>query len=115
VAEFIDSNRGNQLLVLNSYKFSIKSVNKKDNSTRWRCILRDCDVKVFTENKMIVQDHCEHLSHSHKSYDRNIISRQIVNSACKRKAVDAPSVRPKTIILVKILSLNSLLQQTLKK
>lgn len=102
MAEFIESNRGKPLLVLDCYKFSIGSVNKKTNSTRWRCIRRDCDAKVFTVNKIVVQDHRENLSHRHKPYDRNTISRQIVSSACKRKAVDAPSVRPKTIILKEV-------------
>jgi len=102
MAEFIESIRGKPLLVLNSYKFSIGSVNKKNNSTRWRCIQRDCNAKVFTENKIVVHDHRENVLHNHNPYDRNTISRQIVSSACKRKAVGAPSVRPKTIILKEV-------------
>jgi len=86
MAEFIESIRGKPLLVLNSYKFSIGSVNKKDNSTRWRCIQRDCNAKVFTENKIVVQDHRENLSHNHKPYDRNTV----------------PSVRLKTVILIEV-------------
>jgi len=65
MAEFIESILGKPLLVLNSYKFS-GSVNKKNNSTGWRCIQRDCNAKVFTENKIVVQDHREHLLHNHK-------------------------------------------------
>jgi len=57
---------------------------------------------VFTLNKVVVQDHRKNLSHRHKPYDRNIISRQIVSSAYKQKAVYAPSVRPKTIILKEV-------------
>jgi len=102
MAEFIESNRGKTLLVIDNYKFSIGSVNKKNNSKRWRCIKRDCHAKVYTENQIVVQHHAENVSHNHSPYDRNSISRQIVSSACKRKATDEPSVRPKKIILKEV-------------
>lgn len=101
MAEFIESNRGKTLLVIDNYKFSIGSVNKKNNSTRWRCIKRDCHTKVYTQNQIVVQD-CENVSHNHSPYNRSTISRQIVSTLCKRKATDAPSVRPKTIILKEV-------------
>jgi len=43
-------------------------------------------------------------SHSadHSAIDRRLIDRQIINSACKRKAVEDVSMRPKKIILREI-------------
>lgn len=62
---------------------------------------RDCHAKVYTENQIVVHNG-ENVSHNHSPYDRNTISRQIVSSACKRKATDEPSVRPKKIILKEV-------------
>lgn len=100
--EFIVSKRGKPLLVLNNYKFCIGSINKSTGSTRWRCITKYCKAKVYTENNALVHDDCEYLIHTHEPYIRPIISRQIVNNICKRKAVDDTSNKPNKIILKEI-------------
>lgn len=102
MAEFIDSKRGKPLLVLNNYKFCIGSVNVSTGLTRWRCITKDCKAKVYTENNAVVNDHCEYSIHNHKPYVRTVISRQIINNACKRTAVDDTRNTPKKIILKEI-------------
>jgi len=102
IIEFIESKRGKPLLVLNNYKFCIGSINKSTGSTRWRCITKYCKAKVYTENNALVHDDCEYLIHIHEPYIRPIISRQIVNNICKRKAVDDTSNKPNKIILKEI-------------
>lgn len=44
--------------------------------------------KLYTENKVVVQDYCENLLHNHEPCTRAKIVRQIVINSCKRKAVD---------------------------
>jgi len=102
MAEFIDNKRGKPLLVLNNYKLCIGSVNVSTGLTRRCCIRKDCKAKVYTENNAVVHGNCEYLIHNHKPYVRTIISRQIINNACKRTAVDETRNTPKKIILKEI-------------
>ncbi|KAL4126651.1 hypothetical protein QTP88_010860 [Uroleucon formosanum] len=102
VIEFIESKRGQPLLVLNNYKFCIGSVNKSTGLSRWQCITKYCKAKVYTENNALVHDDCEHVIPIHEPYIRPIISRQIVNNVCKRKTVDDTSNKSNKIIVKEI-------------
>lgn len=102
MVEFIESNRGKSLLVLNNYKFCIGSVNKFIMVQLVR-ITKNYKAKVYTENNAVIQNSYENLIHNHEPYIRTDIFKQIVNITCKRKAVENPSKNPKKIILQEIL------------
>jgi hypothetical protein len=56
---------------------------------------------VYTDNKNeILLD--QYIIHNHKPYSTIAIERQIINSNCKRKAIDYPCTRPKKITLKEI-------------
>eukprot|EP00102_Acyrthosiphon_pisum_P025730 XP_016662940.1 PREDICTED: uncharacterized protein LOC107884717 [Acyrthosiphon pisum] len=71
----------------------------RDSITRWRCYEKKCTAKIFTKtNYVLVKVEGSHAA-DHSAIDRCLIDRQIINSACKRKAVEDVSMRPKNIIL----------------
>lgn len=57
---------------------------------------------MYTKNNALVHDDCEHVIYIHEPYIWPIISWQIVNNVCKRKAVDDTSNKPNEIILKEI-------------
>lgn len=102
MAEFIESNRGKSLLVFKLFKFS-KANTKLDGTTRWKCIDRKCDAIVYTDQTNKICSESENVIHiNHGPYTRNLIDRQIINSACKRKAEDDLHCRPKKIVMQEI-------------
>ncbi|KAF0715361.1 MULE domain-containing protein, partial [Aphis craccivora] len=99
--EVITSNRGNIMLIYKNFKF-IHAYTSKDSITRWRCYEKKCTAKIFTKtNYVLVKVEGSHAA-DHSAIDRFLIDRQIINSACKRKAVEDVSMRPKKIILREI-------------
>ncbi|XP_022181608.1 uncharacterized protein LOC111041611 [Myzus persicae] len=99
--EVITSNRGNIMLIYKNFKF-IHAYTSKDGITRWRCYEKKCTAKIFTKtNYVLVKVEGSHAA-DHSAIDRRLIDRQIINSACKRKAVEDVSMRPKKIILREI-------------
>jgi len=72
---------------------------KKDNSTRWRCVTRTCDAKLYTDKNYVFTSAVG--EHYHYEYDKSNINRQIINTACKRKSLNLHT-RPKKIMLKEI-------------
>lgn len=103
MAKFIESNRGKRMLVFDNYKFSFANT-KLDRTTRWKCVIRSCSVKLYTnENDEILKNvHDSNINHNHNPYETKIIDRQIINTSCKRKATEDIFVRPKKIIFKEI-------------
>lgn len=101
MAKVIESKRGNKTLILENFKFFIGSVNKANKNIRWRCNEKSCFAKVYTDNNyQVLSD--QSIVHNHEPYSTTAIERQIINSNCKRKAIDDPCTRPKKIILKEI-------------
>jgi len=102
MAEFIESNRGKSLLIFENYKFS-KANTKLDGTTRWKCINRKCAAILYTNQTNTICSESENIIHiNHDPYTRNLIDRQILNTACKRKAEEDLHNRPKKIIMEEI-------------
>jgi len=99
----ITSNCGHIMLIYKHFKF-IHAYTSKDGIPRWRCYEKQCTAKIFTKtnyvgnytNYVLVKFEGSH-SADHSAIDRRLIDRQIINSACKRKAVDDVSMRPKKL------------------
>lgn len=83
MATLIESNRGKRLLVFENYKFT-KANKKLNGTTRWKCIERKCAAVLYTDQTNKICSESENIIH--RSHDtRNLINRQIVNIACKKK------------------------------
>lgn len=100
VLKFLESKRGGRMVIYKHFKFNFGSTNKKDGSTRWRCVTRTCDAKLYTDKNDAFSSAVG--EHYHNKYDELNINRQIVNTACKRKAIEDLNTRPKKIILKEI-------------
>jgi len=98
--EFLESKRGGRIVLYNNFKYNFGSTNKKDNSTRWRCVTRTCDAKLYTDKNDAFTSAVG--EHNHNEYDKSNINRQIINTACKRKSLEDLHTRPKKIILKEI-------------
>jgi len=63
-AQFLESERGNKLLVLNNFKFSKVSRPLASGLTKWRCIVKTCNafLKTFGETINIAE---QNVVHSH--------------------------------------------------
>jgi len=48
MTKFIESNSGKRMLVFQNYKFSYANT-KLDGTTRWKCVVRSCSVKLYTD------------------------------------------------------------------
>jgi hypothetical protein len=95
--KFLESKRGGRMVLYNNFKYNFGSTNKKNHFTRWRCVTRTCDVKLYTDKNdaftLAVGEQ------NHNEYDKSNINRQIINTACKRKSLEDLHTRPKKIIL----------------
>lgn len=99
--EVIISNRGHIMLIYKHFKF-IHAYTSKDGITRWRCYKNQCPAKMFTKTYYVLVKSEKSHAADHSAIDQRLIYRQIINSACKRKAVEDVSMRPKKIILLEI-------------
>lgn len=48
MAKYIESNRGQRMLVFENYKCLLANT-KLDGITRWKCVVRLCSVKLYTK------------------------------------------------------------------
>lgn len=66
MAQFIESERGNILLVLDNFKFSKVNRPLASGLTKWRCIIKTCKafVKTFGETTNIAEQNIDHDKHS---------------------------------------------------
>lgn len=84
--ELLESKRGGRTVHYNSFKYNFGSNNKKNDSTRWLCVTRTCNVKLFTNKKNLFTSAAG--EHNHDAYDKWNIDCIIVNTACKRKSLE---------------------------
>ncbi len=58
--EFIESQRGGKILILNNFLFNLKE--KKENFSTWKCRVKNCNskVKVLNDGQYEVDDRHEH-------------------------------------------------------
>lgn len=96
----IESNRGKKQLILNNFKFRIGSSNK--GLIRWRCTTKNCTAKVYTDENNICINNTDTPQYNHGEYSSQALKKQVLNTACKRKAIENVSTRPKKIILTEI-------------
>ena len=97
--KFIESSRGKPMLVVNSYKYNLKKVLKTSKEHVWVCVDRKCKATIYTLgpfNQNVVLNKCE-LEHCHEA-DVVSLQRQIVSTACKRKATEDIAEKPSKII-----------------
>jgi len=91
-AQLITSKREKPQIGIDNFKFS--KVYEGVNKISWRCINKVHTKKNF-DNKVLYTEN----EHHHEAVTENTINRQIVNTSCKRKAIEDVSTRPKKIIL----------------
>jgi hypothetical protein len=104
MAIFIENNRSKRMLVFKNYKFSFANT-KLDGTTRWKCVVQSCSVKLYTnQNNKIINEshHIMDYDHNHNPYETKNIDRQIINTSCERKATEDKFIRPKKIIFKEI-------------
>lgn len=96
--EIIVSERGKQLLAINNYKYGFQK-SLKSGEKRWTCTNRKCKSFVLTlregGSNVTITKHIQ--EHSHEA-SVGCLNRQIVSSACKRRAVEDLSEKPAKII-----------------
>jgi len=66
MAQFMESERGHMLLVLDNFKFSKVNRPLASRLTKWRCIIKTCKafVKIFGETTNITEQNVVHDKHS---------------------------------------------------
>jgi hypothetical protein len=65
--EFLESKKGGHMVLYNNFKYN--RLIKKDNSTRWRCVTRTCDAKLYTDKKYAFTSAVG--EHNHNEYDKS--------------------------------------------
>jgi len=85
----IESNRGKKQLIFNNFKFRIGSYCNR-GLIRWWGTTKNCTAKVYTDehNKVINNTNTpQHKNHGEYS-SLQALKKQVLNTACKRKAID---------------------------
>ena len=94
-AEIILSEKGYKMLVTDSFKYS-KAHTSKEGKIRWRCYIRSCPAKIYTN----VADESDIIDmvgvHNHNKCTH--IARQTLSTSVKRKAIEDISERPTKLI-----------------
>jgi hypothetical protein len=91
----IESDMGKPVIVVEDQKFRQAFI-KKNGEIRWRCTVKSCSARVFTDESISIILSGE-LDHIHETNAQKL-ERQILRTVCKRKAVDMMSERPSKII-----------------
>lgn len=92
---FLESKRGKKMIAFKNYKYNFGSENITTGLICWRCIKRICTTKIYTTAAGIVTSELDSIEHDHDPSNVNEINRQIVSTACKRKAIDDAHTYPK--------------------
>lgn len=103
--KIITSERGKELILLNSYKYSFVR-QRRDGLMKWKCTNRNCSASVLTTNDKKRLDQDAIGEHNHEGHDEQKIERQILRENCKRKVEEITSVGPSTIIRAELLNSN---------
>ena len=91
----IEFNKGKPVIVVDGHKFR-QAFLKKSGEISWHCTVKDCAEKVTTDAS------CQAVLNGSLVHIHEInpwkLERQILQTACKRKATDQISERPSKII-----------------
>lgn len=92
----LESNRGKSVIIIDGHKYRQAFV-KKSGYIRWRCTTKECPATVYTDEQCItiLSGSLEHPTHETNPQK---LERQILRTACKRKATEMISERPSKII-----------------
>ena len=92
----LESNREKPVIIIDGYKYRQTFV-KKSGEIRWRCTTKECPATVYTDEQCItiLSGSLEHPTHETNPQK---LMRQILRTACKRKATEMISERPSKII-----------------
>lgn len=93
------SQRGKTLLVYKSFKFKQHNRKLASGETKWRCIKNGCRAYIHTvggSTDRVITSKSE--DHGHEAEEINVLQRQLLSSASKRKAEDDISEKPSKII-----------------
>lgn len=95
--KIVKSNYGNTVLLVDNYKFK-KEKDLKSGESYWRCIKTrtKCTAKIFTVGSDYIISRTEN-DHNHPPEVQKV-NRQIVSTACKRKAIEDIAEKPSKII-----------------
>lgn len=104
--EFMYSQNGKKLLIVDKYKFFLHYTAKSGQKT-WRCINNKCQSKIYTNNteNEVIEKHVV-LIHNHD--EDTTLNRQEVNNSLKRKVSEDNIVeKPSKFILTEIKNFNN--------
>lgn len=88
------SERGNKIMLVDNYK--IRFQKKLSNGTRWCCTKKDCSAFLKKDSSGEITE--QKLVHNHPPDHENMLERQKVKNAVKRKATEDICARPRKII-----------------
>ena len=93
--QLTETSKGKQAVIMDGYIYSLKKETK--TSKNWQCTNRKCNGKLTTslDGKVIL--HAD-TRHNHTS-DESKIQTHLLRQACKRKAEEEISERPRKIII----------------
>lgn len=95
----IISKRGRWSLIINDHKYYVGSANRYKCTTRWRCVMKHCPAKIYTdENVDSLCNFEDFTEHNHEPFDARTIHRQLINAQCKELAIQDLESSPKEII-----------------
>lgn len=91
--EFVLSERGKELILLDSFKFYQKNVTT--SGVKWCCTVKTCNAKIYVcQNKKVILKRED--MHNHLVSQR--LSRQIVSNSVKRKAAEDICEKPAKLL-----------------
>eukprot|EP00102_Acyrthosiphon_pisum_P022629 XP_016659839.1 PREDICTED: uncharacterized protein LOC107883734 [Acyrthosiphon pisum] len=104
MAQFMESERGNILIVLDKFKFFKVNRPLASGLIKWRCIMKTCNafLKTYDQTTNIAE---QNDVHNHSANSDQMIQRQIVSVLAKRKAVEDKNEKPSKIVCTAIESI----------
>lgn len=101
--EFVNSEKGKKLLLLEKYKFGFQKTLSGDIQ-RWTCTKRKCTAYMKLHNDSIVQ---QQINHNHEPDTDGVLARQTVSNNLKRKGDALITEKPSKMIRREITSSSS--------
>ena len=95
--KFVFSEKGKKLLVLNAFKYCFQKELAKEVQ-RWTCTDKKCKAFVKTDCRGTVINDEYMNDHNHEPLAADVLTKQRISNAVKRKAVEDPSEQPQKLI-----------------